>query len=80
MEEFLDQESIDVPKSFLNIWMDYLSFSNNNNMLSLLFQKLLHAYRMENENVASLKFVTLRNKFLLAWINTLTKLNSYKNG
>jgi hypothetical protein len=79
-EEFIEQESIDVPKSFLLIWMDFLVFCNNNSLLGLLFQKLLQEYRLENDRSGEFKMVSLRTKFLLSWITTLIKLNSFKNG
>lgn len=79
-EEFIEQDSIDVPKSFLLIWMDFLVFCNNNSLLSLLFQKILEEYRLESDRTADTKHISLRTKFLLSWINTLIKLNSYKNG
>jgi hypothetical protein len=79
-EEFIEQDNIDVPKSFLLIWMDFLIFCNNNLLLSLLFQKFLQEFRVESDLLAiSSKRVSLRGKFLLSWINTLIKLNSYKN-
>jgi hypothetical protein len=79
-EEFIEQENIDVPKSFLLIWMDFLVFCNNNSLLGLLFQKLLQEYRLENDRSGEFKMVSLRTKFLLSWIITLIKLNSFKNG
>jgi len=77
-EEFLEQENLYIPKSFLNIWTTFLAYCNDNNLIQLIFQNLITAYRLE----CTFTFDNdpLREKFLLSWIVCLLKLNSFKNG
>ncbi|CAF0709448.1 unnamed protein product [Brachionus calyciflorus] len=77
-EEFIDEERIEIPKGFLNIWIDFLTFCNKRNgLLRILFDKLVDTYRIEADN--SIQSNYLREKFILSWIFSLIKLNSYKN-
>ena len=77
--EFIDEERIEIPKGFLNIWIDFLTFCNKRNgLLRILFDKLVDTYRIEADN--SIQSNYLREKFILSWIFSLIKLNSYKNG
>lgn len=79
LKEYIDEERIDMPKSFLNIWMEFLTFCNStNSLIGLLFEKMVDAYRTEADN--SIRSDCLREKFLLSWIFCLLKLNSFKNG
>lgn len=73
-EEFIEQESLYIPKSFLNIWLTFLGYCNENNLIELLFQNLIQSYKLEAE-----RGDYLRRKFLLSWIVCLLKLNSFKN-
>lgn len=75
MKEFIEQESLYIPKSFLNIWLTFLGYCNENNLIELLFQNLIQSYKLEAE-----RGDYLRRKFLLSWIVCLLKLNSFKNG
>ncbi len=70
-----------IPKSMQNIWLPYLQYCNvTGSLISLLFQKMLNAYKLESDPYESPRQDERRCKFLLAWILTLIKLNSYKNG
>lgn len=75
-EEFLEQENLFIPKSFLNIWTTFLTYCNENKLIGLLFQNLVNSYKLEAER----SFSYLRIKFLLSWIVYLLKFNSFKNG
>ena len=69
-----------LPKSLFNIWQPFLQYCNNtNNMIRLLFQKLVNTYKLENDQYVQFNQENLRNKFLLVWILALIKLNSFKN-
>jgi hypothetical protein len=78
-EEFIENEQVEIPKLFLNIWMDFLQFCNEKSLIQILFQKLVETYKLEMEYSHG-RMNDLRNKFLLSWIICLVKLNSFKNG
>ena len=77
-EEFIEQENLYIPKSFLNIWTTFLAYCNDNNLIQLIFQNLIDAYKLES--AFQYDNECLRGKFLLSWIVCLLKFNSYKNG
>ena len=79
-EEFLEQENLNFPKSFSNIWDKFLSYVNEMNLIGFLFTNLITAYKFEVDNSLASTHENLRNKFLLSWILYLLKFNSYKNG
>lgn len=78
-EEFLEQENLNFPKSFSNIWDKFLSYVNEMNLIGFLFTNLITAYKFEVDNSLASTHENLRNKFLLSWILYLLKFNSYKN-
>lgn len=68
-----------MPKIFLNIWMEVLTYLNKKmGSLRLLFDNLIETYHNEVNNLVQSN--PLREKFLLSWILGLIKLNSFKNG
>lgn len=79
-EEYLEQESLNFPKSFLNIWNQFLSYCNEMNLVGYLFNNLITVYKLEVDNNLVSTHENLRNKFLLSWILYLLKFNSFKNG
>ncbi|RNA09822.1 ribosomal biogenesis LAS1L [Brachionus plicatilis] len=77
-EEFIEEEKISMPKIFLNIWMEVLTYLNKKmGSLRLLFDNLIETYHNEVNNLVQSN--PLREKFLLSWILGLIKLNSFKN-
>lgn len=78
-EEFLEQENLNIPKSFLNIWLKFLSYCNENSLMEFFFAHLITAYKRESETSNTYNQHNLRNKFLISWILYLLKFNSYKN-
>jgi hypothetical protein len=77
-EEFLEQDNLVIPKSFLNIWNKFLAFCDDNNLIGFLFSNLVNTYKAESSIFENQE--NLRNKFLLSWIIYLLKFNSYRNG
>ena len=91
-EEFCQQESLDMPKHFIKIWIPFLTHCNKLNLMSLLFEKLMHAFKSELESTnifnygrISLETVdydtthSLRMRFIVSWIVYLLKFNSFKS-
>ncbi len=77
--EFIESEKLHIPEQFLNIWLSFLVYCNEIQLLNSLFDKLIHSLANENFHVGD-ESQQLRNKFLFAWILTLIKYNSFKNG
>ena len=80
LKEFLEQESLEIPKSFFNIWLEFLMHCNENNLITLFLESLIVAYKTEIENLQCFNLENLRTKFILSWIVCLIRNNSYKNG
>jgi len=71
-EEFVEQESINIPQVLAKIWGPFFKFCNENSLIDFLFEKLMEANTQENIENA------LRSKFLVAWILYFLKSNSNK--
>lgn len=78
-EEFLEQDNLNIPKSFLNIWTKFLNYCNENSLMGFFLSHLITAYKHETENMPMYNQESLRSKFLISWILYLLKFNSYKN-
>ena len=77
--EFVESEKLHIPEPLFNIWLSFLEYCNEIQLLNSLFDKLIHSLANESFHMSD-ESQQLRNKFLFAWILTLIKLNSFKNG
>lgn len=78
-KEFVESEKLHIPEQFLNIWLSFLVYCNEIQLINSLFDKLIHSLANESFHMND-ESQQLRNKFLFAWILTLIKYNSFKNG
>lgn len=77
-EEFLEDQKMLVPKPILKVWREFLLICNEKNLVGLLFQSLVNAYKFESIHTTAVD--QLRNKLLLCWIISLIDFNMLKTG
>jgi hypothetical protein len=85
IEEYIEQTNLLLPKQTRNIWINFLTFCNENNFIGLFFHKLISTYKSEVEQNKQQQqqqqniHCEARRKFLLSWILYLIKTNEINN-
>lgn len=75
----MENDKLSMPKPIINVWKEFLRFCNEKNLIGMLFQNLVNAYKFEN-GAHVIRADPLRNRLLLCWILTLLDYNITKNG